>query len=522
MIEPASGGEGVFVRRFWLFVVLVLVIGAELRFLGLGDRSLWFDEAFSLSVAKVPFPALIDFVRRNDPHPPLYYALLGAWIRLFGSSEVAARSLSALISIVTVLLLYGFARRLVSREVALAATVLLAGSAFAVRAGQEVRMYPLLGLLALGSWYAMVLAIQGRRARFWALYVPITALMLYTHFFGFLVLGSQLLYTLPRWRSDGRSAAAAALAAATVLALFIPWVPVVIALVQRGAGWPTFRPPADLRQALDLLGLFGFGGELLGMGGYFHTGGLVMWAAAIMVAPVIGLVGAGLYALRGERAWLLSCFWAAPIAAALIISQRYNVFYPRYFSFLAPPFALLVAAGVDLVAHGVPRLSRAVVVSSLLVLALAVNAPVAYGYVWENKKDYDWRGAARLVTLNAGRDDYLLFVPGFAQVPFEYYYKGKQDRLQLNPVEVFDMARLSRPTAPKVDKAWARRLAEAHPHVWLIMTIPIPDNAWLRLNDLLGGSFSVTGTFNFGSVYVYVLTSHWPQTPGGSPGRDSP
>jgi len=522
MIEPASAGWNVFARKFWLFIVFALAIGTELRFLGLADRSLWFDEAFSLSIAKVPFPSVIDAVRTGDPHPPLYYVLLGGWIRLFGSSEFAARSLSALFSVLTVPLLYGFGRRFVNREVALVGAVLLAGSAFAVRAGQEVRMYPLLGLLALCSWYTMVLAIQQRRGRFWAMYILATALMLYAHFFGFLVLGSQLLYLLPRWHSDRRTAMAATLAQGAATILFAPWVPVLVALIKRGAGWPTFRPPAGLRAVIDLLGLFGFGGELAGTGGYFHTGEIAMWKAALILAPIIGLTAAGLYSLRGERAWLLFCFWAAPIVAALTISQRYNVFYPRYFSFLAPPFALLVAAGMDLIARSLPRLSRAVVASSLLALALAVNTPVAYGYVWENKEDYNWRGAAQLVTQHAGRTDYILFVPGFSQVPFEYYYKGPQGRLRLNPLEIFDMARVSRPSTPQIDKAWVRHLAKVHSHVWLIITIPIPDNALLRLIDLLGDSFSPTQIYNFGSVYVNLLTSRLQETHNGGPGLDSP
>src|SRR5437660_711771 len=193
----------------WIPLAVVIAIGVETRFVGLSDRSLSFDEAYSVTVARYPVPEIVRYLAsNNDTHPPLHYALLSTWLHLFGSSEVAVRGLSALIGLAMVVLLYAFARRLVDRNVALVASALLAGSAFAVQAAQEARMYPLLGLLALGSWASLRLALEadrrpiearsgaevseewdtGRppRARSWIAAVVTTALLLYTHHFRFL------------------------------------------------------------------------------------------------------------------------------------------------------------------------------------------------------------------------------------------------------------------------------------------------------------------------------------------------
>jgi len=501
-------------RNVWIPLAVVFLIGVETRFVGLADRSLWVDEAYSVTVARTPVAVIVQFLRGNhDTHPPLYYVLLHAWIHLFGESEIAVRSLSALIGLLMVPLLYAFARRLVDRNVAVLASALLAGSAFAVHAAQEARMYPLLGLLALGSWFSMLRAMESRKARDWALYAVCGALMLYTHYFGFLVLGSQVLYLVPRWRRDRRTLRDAAVALGAVAALFSPWVPALIAQTISGRGWPTFRPPADAHELAALLALFGFGGELFGSGGYFHTPLGPPLEEALVTVPVLALVGAGVYALRGDRAWLLGWYWAGPILAAAVASQRVNIFYPRYFSFLTPPFALLLAAGIDLAAAAVIGWarrgleSRPVALAGCAVIVLAVNAPVINGYAAGDYANYDWRSAAKVVAAAADPKDYLLFVPGFAEDPFEYYYKGSQERFRLTPVEIFEMVRVKRAADPEINKAWAYRLAQDHPHLWIIATIPLPGSAFLRLRALLGDDFGPGQAWDFHSVYVFGLPS---------------
>ena len=56
-------------------------------------QSLWRDEAFSILAAQRP----LAFIFNNlGVEPPLYYFLLHFWMKLFGSGEIAARSLSFL------------------------------------------------------------------------------------------------------------------------------------------------------------------------------------------------------------------------------------------------------------------------------------------------------------------------------------------------------------------------------------------------------------------------------------------
>ncbi len=60
------------------------------------NESLWGDEGFSALAVMKPFKEMIGVVMR-DTAPPGFYVIGYAWTRLFGSSEVALRSLSLLL-----------------------------------------------------------------------------------------------------------------------------------------------------------------------------------------------------------------------------------------------------------------------------------------------------------------------------------------------------------------------------------------------------------------------------------------
>ena len=82
-----------------LLLAVLLIAGAALRLHHLATESLWLDEAYSITIARLG-PAHIVEMTAEDVHPPLYYFLLYGWISLWGSTEWDARLLSAAFSIV--------------------------------------------------------------------------------------------------------------------------------------------------------------------------------------------------------------------------------------------------------------------------------------------------------------------------------------------------------------------------------------------------------------------------------------
>ena len=89
----------------WAVVLLVTLLGAVARFSFIAKSSIWHDEGFSIALAtRTPLEIWAGSAR--DVHPPLYYLLLHFWMSLFGTSQLAVRSLSAVAGIAVIPLGY--------------------------------------------------------------------------------------------------------------------------------------------------------------------------------------------------------------------------------------------------------------------------------------------------------------------------------------------------------------------------------------------------------------------------------
>ena len=92
-------------------------------------------------------------------HPPLFYAVLGGFIRELGASEAAARLPGAIASLFTALLVFALARRLADRSAGLPALFALIGIAGFARYSHRALVDPLLMLFVMAGYYAYVRAV---------------------------------------------------------------------------------------------------------------------------------------------------------------------------------------------------------------------------------------------------------------------------------------------------------------------------------------------------------------------------
>lgn len=172
-------------------------------------------------------------VRLSDTNPPLYYLVLSAWTRIFGTGDPALRSFSLLWAVLTVPLLWTLGRDLGDRDVGWTAVVLYAWSPASVFYSIEGRMYSLVWCLATAlAWLTLRLVRGGTSPGLAASWILVAVAGLYTHyFFGFIGLACGLwMLLLP-----GRLSRPAVLGLGTATALAIaPWYAQVPASL---AGW---------------------------------------------------------------------------------------------------------------------------------------------------------------------------------------------------------------------------------------------------------------------------------------------
>ena len=73
--------------------------------------SLWGDEAWAATLAVKSIWEIIKIVS-HDTSPPLYYLFLHFWMKIFGTSEAAIRSLSFLFFLATAVVVFFIGRYL--------------------------------------------------------------------------------------------------------------------------------------------------------------------------------------------------------------------------------------------------------------------------------------------------------------------------------------------------------------------------------------------------------------------------
>lgn len=474
-------------RAAALLAALAVVMAAAVRLYGLTDKALWFDETVSVLFARMPIGRMLAVLPANDPHPPLYYLLLHGWIGWLGDGEAAVRWLSVLIGVAGAGLTWAFGRRVAGEGPALVASALVAVAPSQVAAAQEARMYGLLALTTLASWWALWRATGPERGSggAWVSYALATAAMLYSHYYGALVVASQVAFLV--WK--GLSAVEwrrAAWAGAGIAVLFAPWLPSFTAQLAGGRGWPAHRPPLTLGALPDALVAMTVGQPLLRGGPVeFEVPGAALLGGVGFAAAV----ALGAYALRDvrlarERRGLLLAGALGPLVLAFAVSLGVNVFARRYLLVITPFVALLVGAGAAALATRGGW--RAAAAAALALLVLAPNVAGTVAFARQPRLDtFDWRLVARTLAAQAAEGDAIVLLPGFSRIPLDYYYRGPQPRLALVPdgtdVVADDGARL-----PEV----TQRLA-AHRRVWLLTAPPVPAAVEALASALIARGYAV-------------------------------
>ncbi|MBM4035491.1 MAG: hypothetical protein FJ291_27430, partial [Planctomycetes bacterium] len=216
--------------------VAIVGLGALLRFHAIGRKSLWLDEAATMDTVDASFVEVFRGVKDHDAHPPLYYLALRAWSQR-SYDGARARAFSATVSVATLVAFCLMARLLLPQGAAIAATVVLAASAYQVYFAQEVRHYALAGFFVTLSWYLLALLLVGKaRWRFplWLGLAAANTAALYTFYYTAFAAAAQLVALLVLWRDAGRKLVARWLLWQLVpAAAFAFWVPVILERLKR-------------------------------------------------------------------------------------------------------------------------------------------------------------------------------------------------------------------------------------------------------------------------------------------------
>src|SRR5437879_8025753 len=165
-----------------LTLLASLAAGTVLRFLFLVRKPFWFDEAFSMEVARLDWWNFLHLLWWREANMSLYYVLLRGWLHL-GQGEFFIRSLSVVAAVATLPALYWLGRLLFDRRVGLIAVALLSFNAYHIRYAQEARSYAVFILLGTLSSAFFVASLRDPSRRNRSSYVLTGVLAVYAHFY---------------------------------------------------------------------------------------------------------------------------------------------------------------------------------------------------------------------------------------------------------------------------------------------------------------------------------------------------
>lgn len=357
-------------------VALVVVAGIVLRFWA--TSAMWLDEALTVDIARHPLSQLHALLRQ-DGAPPLYYVLLHFWMRLFGSSNLGARSLSGVISVLTIPVGW-LVGRYYGRSTAIALVVLLASAPFAIYYGTEARMYSLVMLITALGLLALLRAMQ-RVTVFNLLGLAVSvAAVLYTQYWGLYLVGTLAVWLLWQARKGQPEAMRRANArwcfGALVLGClaFVPWLPTFI-FQSRHTGTP-WAAPVNFGAVVSVITGFTDNQATLSAAGSNEGRLLAVFYLVLAFLAVFGVaqgrrhIVLDLHTRPRSRsiAFVVIVTLVAAVAGGLLAQSGYS---NRYASVVFVPFLLLVALGLLTLAD--PRV-RAGVLALVAVAGLGVAA----------------------------------------------------------------------------------------------------------------------------------------------------
>ena len=390
----------------WLTLLVVLGAAILLRLRCVTCKPFWFDECFSVEVARIGWHNFLRLLWWREANMSLYYLSLRVWLH-FGQSPFFVRSLSAVLSAATLPAIYWVAKQLFDRRVALIATALLAVNAYSVRFAQEARSYALFMLLATlssGFLVAWLREVSPEARLRW--YILTSVLAVYAHLYAILLIVGHWIVVSRIPRPEGDHERRADIRRAwKIIGLAV--LPLLIFVAKTGAG------PIRWIQRPGVQDLFEFFEHLAGGN----------WPLALIYAAtlVAALIPAGRRLWKRDPSWqvwrcqFLLVWLLFPVVLTVLLSFARPVFLARYMIFCLPALLILVAAGMA-------RLHRWLLPPALVVVLLLGLQGIAfvYGHDFDNERDAS--GAATNFILDHTQPgDAIIFHIAETRVPYEFF-----------------------------------------------------------------------------------------------------
>lgn len=439
LMEQSNGRLVLLVKRASLALLFALiVIGVLLRFLRLGENSLWIDEIYMLITVKHTF--WVGIFQLEDYSAPLYQLILRLVTHTPFPSEALLRLPAVFFGCLAIAAAWWFGRTLFGSQVGLLVATIIALNPPMLHHSMEARPYTLFTLTATLSMTFFFRLMKGIGRMNNIGYVFLTSLLVYSHFYGLLVLAAQVLYlTLDRLalrRQDRRANPLGAITVVCCLSLPSVWLAFRYAIAGGKGIMGGWMPSYGWINSISVFGELVFGQPV--MGGLFLIPLIAaVWPGASAFdfqscsCPSSPIAQASSLWERKSPAILCTLWVMVSIYPLIAMSHLYRpMFQPKY---ALPIVVPLVSMAISFIHH----FRRGIIVLSMVAF-LAISAPIIYS---ELKPGTGMRELVGWVNKNVGEEEevYTLHFPycdefidpGEIAMQYYGYRKGELIRLPM-------------------------------------------------------------------------------------------
>ena len=425
-ISPSRPGRDVDLPRLGY---KALAIGAALFVVYVGLRSwrltsygLWADEVFSVRAARLTWSELFRFIAADAVHPPFFYILLKLWIAAAGATLLGLKLLPLLLSVGALAPLWLLCRELkLGPAESMLAFWLIAVNGYLIHYSQELRMYSLLFCLSVWSVWLFLRFLDA--AFSWRVLLSLLAvnvLLVYTHYFGWLLVGTQWICVL-LWRPRLLGWFSLALTAQAVA--FAPWAYAVagsaakVDVVPESLQWIARPGWAEVIWYLATLN---------GILPWRHTTplGILLFGAPIAIA--LWRLFRSRRPASGRSLAILGMLSVVPIAVSLVASRLLpqSVWGERHLMAGAVPYLVMVAGAVSYIGRGSVRMA-------LIVLLVTWSSVAGVVGMLREEGRIPWKGLAQHMIDEEGPSHPSVKVyafEGWTAAPLEFLFADLPDR----------------------------------------------------------------------------------------------
>lgn len=312
-------------------LISILIFNAILKFSMIDSISIGHDEPLSMTIAS---NSILELPLLTDNNPPLFYFLLHYMLEWFGNEAFVIRFIPCLFGVMLSGLTYAFGEKFLNHKVGLFAAILFTFSTVYHHHSHNARVYTMFAFLAVLSMYYFLSYINDKANKRNLKYLMVVnIIMIYSHFFGLILIGFQGIFFLFFMRNKREDIFSYIKYMSIVGFSFVPYVYILYLKYLRTMGIDTTIPETSFESLYIIIRQFS---------------NEPVVAVLFLVLIFASLIKIFVKKQKVELNQKIVFFWFFGIYIVLfIISFFVPMFISRYMVFIFIPFYYLVGLSIE-------------------------------------------------------------------------------------------------------------------------------------------------------------------------------